>query len=128
MRPIAPASAPGKPSTARKSTNMRWTRHDTAVVSLAWILLAGFIVLVCVLLPTPPEVAGAPRLTSAMLDFFFGAVAIALAVGVITVGLTVWFVARAGHEAERLIDERITRAAGRSDPHDPPSDKRDKPS
>jgi uncharacterized membrane protein YidH (DUF202 family) len=68
---------------------MTWTRTDTAILAVAWIGLMAFVVFVCVLLPAPPE-----RLASVVLDWFFGAVAVALAVGIVCVGLTVWFVRR----------------------------------
>jgi H+/gluconate symporter-like permease len=89
---------------------MKWTRNDVAALAVAWIALVGFVVLVCVLLPTPPPIPAAPQLTSVMLDFFFGAVAIALAVCLVSVALTVWFVRRASREAERRLDERFARA------------------
>jgi hypothetical protein len=99
---------------------MKLTRHDWTGLAVAWIALIGFVVLVCVLLPTPPEVPAAPQLTSVMLDFFFGAVAIALAVGLISVGLTVWFVRRVSQETERRLDERIVQAAEKGRPQGSP--------
>ncbi len=86
---------------------MRWTRSDMTAVAIAWIVLIGFVVLVCVLLPTPPQVPAAPQLTTVMLDFFFGAAAIALASCVVSVVLARRFARTASGELERRLIERI---------------------
>jgi len=91
---------------------MTLTRGDLAALAVAWVALAGFVVLVCVLLPTPPAVPSAPHLTLAMLDFFFGAVAIALFACVISVVLAFRFARGAVREMQRTLDERIAQLAG----------------
>ncbi len=85
---------------------MRWSRNDAAVLAVVWIGLMAFIVLVCVLLPTPPPATGQPGGPSVMVDFFVAAVAVALAVGVASVLLALWFVRRESREFERRLAEQ----------------------
>lgn len=78
---------------------MKWSRQDTVVVAGVWLAVVGVIVLVCLLLPTPPP-AGDPRFVPALLDFFFGAVAVALVSGMAAVFCAFRFV--------RKLDDEIT--------------------
>ena len=80
---------------------MKWSRQDTLVVAVVWLAVVGVVVLVCVLLPTPPA-ASDPRFVSVLLDFFFGAVVVALASGAAAVFCAFRFVQRLSDEiAER---------------------------
>jgi len=84
---------------------MNWRRNDVTALAVGWIALAVFVVTVCLLLPTPPDVPGAPQLTSVMLDFFFGAVAIAIVASVVSIAFTVSMVRGTRREVERRLDE-----------------------
>jgi drug/metabolite transporter (DMT)-like permease len=86
---------------------MKWTREDTVLVALVWLGVIGIVVLVCVLLPTPPP-ATDPRFVSALLDFFFGAVFVALVCGIAAVFCAFRFVRRLGREIAE-IEARLTR-------------------
>ncbi len=76
---------------------MKWTREDTTFVALVWLGIVGLVVLVCILLPTPPP-ATDPHFVSVLLDFFFGAVAVALASGIAAVVCAFRFVRRLDRE------------------------------
>jgi hypothetical protein len=76
---------------------MKWTRQDTMLVAFVWLGVIGVVVLVCILLPTPPA-ASDPRFVSVLLDFFFGGVVVALASGGAAVFCAFRFVQRLDHE------------------------------
>ncbi len=76
---------------------MTWTRDDTMVVAFVWLAIVGVVVLVCVVLPTPPPPSD-PRFVSVLLDFFFGAAAVALASGASAVFCAFRFVQRLDRE------------------------------
>jgi len=94
------------PILERGAAVVKWTRNDAAIVAVVWIGLMGFVLLVCVLLPTPPAAISQPGSSSIMVDFFVAAVAVALAVGVASVCLALWFVRRESRELERKLAER----------------------
>ncbi len=86
---------------------MTWSRQDSMLVAVVWLAVIGVVLLVCVLLPTLPP-ATDPRFVSALLDFFFGAVIVALASGMAAVFCAFRFVRRLSDEvAER--EERLMR-------------------
>ena len=89
-----------------RAVAVKWTRNDAAIVAVVWIGLMGFVLLLCVLLPTPPAAIGQPGSSSIMVDFFVAAVAAALAVGVASVLLALWFVRRESRKLERTLAER----------------------
>ncbi len=84
---------------------MKWGRNELTALAVGWIVLAAVVVIVCVLLPTPPDVRAAPRLTSVMLDFFFGAVAVAIAGSLVSMVLIVWSVRSLRRETEQRLEE-----------------------
>jgi NhaP-type Na+/H+ or K+/H+ antiporter len=89
---------------------MTWTRQDLVLVASVWLGVVAFVVLVCILLPAPPP-ANDPRFASALLDFFFGAVAVALVSGVAAVFCAYRLLQRLDREiAER--EERLRRDLG----------------
>jgi TRAP-type C4-dicarboxylate transport system permease small subunit len=95
---------------AGRSTSMKSAREDTILVAMVWLAMIGFVVVVCVLLPTPPP-ASDPRFVSVLLDFFFGAIAVALASGIAAVFCAFRFVQRLRREIEAR-DERLRRDFG----------------
>jgi drug/metabolite transporter (DMT)-like permease len=87
---------------------MKWSRQDAMLVAVVWLTVVGVVLLVCVLLPTPPP-ASDPRFVSVLLDFFFGAVMVALVSGIAAVFCAFRFVQRLSDElAER--DQQSKRA------------------
>jgi hypothetical protein len=79
-------------------------RRSAGTLALVWIGTFGMILVVLVVLPDPPG-AGDERLPSVLLDYLFGAIAIAVAVGVACVLWTISLVSRLNRDIEERLDQ-----------------------
>ncbi len=85
---------------------MKWTKEDRGILAAIWIGVMGFITIVLVVIPDPSEPREQARLPSVLLDFLFGAIAVAVAIGIGCVVWTIWFVGKSeretGHKLQAL--------------------------
>ena len=83
---------------------MKRTGYHTGM-ALAWLCIAAFILIVLVVLPDPPGPGEQARLPSVLLDYLFGAIAVAVAVGVACVVWTLWLVSKTDQEVGRRLEQ-----------------------
>jgi hypothetical protein len=95
---------------------MKWSRRHSWMLAAIWLCTMAFIVIVLVVLPDPPTLETEIRLPSVLLDYLFGAFAVAVAVGVASIAWCVWLV----RETDREILDRLNRLeSDRSDRVEP---------
>jgi hypothetical protein len=98
----------------------RWTKRDAGSLALAWLCIFGLIVLVLVVLPDPPGPGDQARLPSVLLDYLFGAIAVAVGVGIACVFWTISLVRRVDRELEEKLERLEQRLDADRDPTNKP--------